>query len=362
MPRLPRRLNPSFRSTCVLQAFFCFMDEKLYIQLKKEVDVSSIEALCRSISAIGPYISTLAIQSDFLSDRLTYFKLASNRRRSYRHFKIPKKSGGCRNILAPKKELKQIQTCLNFILSTIYTPPKEVVGFVLGKSVRDNALCHLNKNYVLNTDLQDFFPSISARMVEQALTRINVDPFVARLIAEVCTIPEDKKASNRCYLPQGAPTSPVLSNIAYKSLDKRLIGLAKRFHVEYTRYADDMTFSSNHNVYQPDGEFMQELQRIIADNNLSLNPNKTRLLKRGTRQEVTGLTVGEKVNVSRTYVKNLRALIHSIAISPMIDNHKLNVAYGKLNYLRMIKGKSDSTYRALCIKLNLALRGKHIQK
>lgn len=337
------------------------MDGKLFTQLRNEVDVTSIDALCHTISAIGPYVSTLAIQSDFLSDRLTFFKLASNRRHAYRQFKIRKKSGGYRMIRAPKKELKQIQTCLNFILSSIYTPPKEVMGFVYSKSVRDNALCHLNKNYVLNLDLQDFFPSISARMVEQSLTRINVEPFVARLIAEVCTIPEDKK-SNRCYLPQGAPTSPVLSNIFCKMLDQRLIGLAKRFHVDYTRYADDMTFSSNHNVYQSDGEFMQELQRIIMDNNLSLNPTKTRLLKRGTRLEVTGLTVGEKVNVSRTYVKNLRALIHSIAISPMIDNHKLNVAYGKLNYLRMIKGKSDSTYRALCIKLNLALRGKHIQK
>ena len=338
------------------------MDNKLYIQLKDEIDISSIDALCHSISAVGPYVSTLAVQNEFLSQRLTFYKLASNRRRSYRQFKIHKKSGGFRIIRAPKKELKQILTCLNFILSSVYTPPKEVMGFVCGKSVRDNALCHLNKNYVLNLDLQDFFPSISARMVEQSLTRINVEPFVARLIAEVCTIPEDKKASNRCYLPQGAPTSPVLSNIFCKMLDQRLVGLAKRFHVDYTRYADDMTFSSNHNVYQLDGEFMQELRRIIEENNLSLNPTKTRLLKRGTRQEVTGLTVGEKVNVSRTYVKNLRALIHSIALSPTIDNHKLNVAYGKLNYLRMIKGKSDSTYRTLCIKLNLALRGKHIQK
>lgn len=338
------------------------MDNKLYIQLKDEIDISSIDALCRSISAVGPYVSTLAVQNEFLSQRFIFYKLASNRKRAYRTFKIKKKSGGFRTILAPMKELKQIQTCLNFILSSIYAPQKEVMGFVHGKSVRDNALCHLNKNYVLNLDLQDFFPSISARMVEQSLTRINVEPFVARLIAEVCTIPEDKKASNRCYLPQGAPTSPILSNIFCKTLDQRLIGLAKHFHVDYTRYADDMTFSSNHNVYQLDGEFMQELKRIITENNLSLNPNKTRLLKRGARQEVTGLTVGEKVNVSRTYIKNLRALIHSIAIAPMIDKHKLNVVYGKLNYLRMIKGKSDSTYRTLCIKLNLALRGKHIQK
>lgn len=337
------------------------MDNKLYIQLKDEVNLSSIDALCHSICVIGPYVSTLAIHSEFLSTRLTYFKLAVNRKRSYRKFKIRKKSGGFRTILAPKKELKQIQTVLNFILSTIYEPSKDVMGFVNGRSVQDNAACHLNKNYVLNLDLQDFFPSISGRMVEQSLTRLKVDPFVARVIAEVCTIPEEKPASNRSYLPQGAPTSPILSNIYCTTLDKRLAGLAKRYHVTYTRYADDMTFSSNHNVYHPEGKFMQELKQIIADNNLLINPNKTRLLKHGTRQEVTGLTVGEKVNVSRKYIKNLRALIHQMSYAPTINPHQLNVVHGKLNYLRMVKGKSDSTYRTLCIKLNVAIKGKRIQ-
>ena len=337
------------------------MSEKLYIQLQNEIDISSIDALCQSISKVGPYVSTLAIRDNFLSERLTFYKLASNRRRAYRKFKIRKKSGGFRIILAPKKELKQILTTLNFILSSIYEPLEATMGFVSGRSVLDNASCHFNKNYVFNIDLQDFFPSISGRMVEGALSRLNIDPFVARLIAEICTIPEDKPMSHRNYLPQGSPTSPILSNIYCRILDQRLIGLAKRFHVSYTRYADDMTFSSNHNVYQKDGEFMQELRRIIEDNQLTLNPNKTRLLKRGTRQEVTGLTVSEKVNVSRKYIKNLRALIHKITLAPVIDPHKLHVARGKLNYLHMIKGKSDATYRTLCIKLNLAIKGKAIK-
>ena len=90
-----------------------------------------------------------------------------------------------------------------------------------------------------------------------------------------------------------------------------------------------------------------------------INPKKTRLQKRGTRQEVTGVSVNEKTNVSRKYVKNLRALIHQIVLAKKLSTKKVNVARGKLNYLRMIKGANDSTYKTLCIKLNLALKGKH---
>ena len=337
------------------------MDKNLYTHLISKVDISSIDALCSSISAVAPYVSTLAIQSDFLSERLTFYKLASNRRHAYTQFEIPKKSGGKRVILAPKKEIKQIQTALNFILSCIYTAPPATMGFVNERSVRDNAQLHINKNYVFNIDLQDFFPSITGRMVEHSLSNMGVEPFVSRLIAEVCTIPEDKPNSHRNYLPQGAPTSPILSNICCRVLDKRLIGLANRFHLAYSRYADDITFSSNHNVYQPDSEFWIELQQIISDCGFQINPTKTRLQKRGERQEVTGVSVNEKTNVSRKYIKNLRALIHHIA-HERLSAHKVNVARGKLNYLRMIKGTDDNTYRTLCIKLNLALKGRHFPK
>lgn len=337
------------------------MDKNLYTHLISKVDISSIDALCSSISAVAPYVSTLAIQSEFLSERLTFYKLASNRRRAYTKFEIPKKSGGKRVILAPKKEIKQIQTTLNFILSSIYNPSSAAMGFINGKSVRDNAQLHIKKNYVFNIDLQDFFPSITARMVEHSLANMGIEPFVARLIAEVCTIPGDKPSSHRNYLPQGAPTSPVLSNIYCQVLDKRLTGLANRFLLTYSRYADDITFSSNHNIYQQDGEFWVELKHIIADCGFQINPSKTRLQKRGERQEVTGISVNEKTNVSRKYIKNLRALIHHIG-HEQLSAHKVNIARGKLNYLRMIKGADDATYRTLCIKLNLALKGRHFLK
>ena len=136
-------------------------------------------------------------------------------------------------------------------------------------------------------------------------------------------------------------------------------GLSRRFHLAYTRYADDITFSSNHNVYQPDGVFMQELHRIIDECHFTINPKKTRLQKRGTRQEVTGLTVCSKPNVSRKYIKSLRAQIHKIKHTEAPTVHEINVARGKLNYLRMVKGATDPTYLAYLKHLNIAVKGKH---
>ena len=111
-------------------------------------------------------------------------------------------------------------------------------------------------------------------------------------------------------LPQVAPTSPLLTNAICDTLDRRLAGLAKRFGLRYTRYADDITFSSMHNVYQNGSPFRIELERIISGQHFKINPKKTRLHHRGQRQEVTGLTVGEKINVCRSYVKDIRAILH----------------------------------------------------
>ncbi len=233
------------------------------------------------------------------------------------------------------------------------------MAFVRGRSIVENASQHIGQNYVLNLDLSDFFTSITANMVEHNLVKLGIAPLVARDIASICTYPmvNDHHVVN--VVPQGAPTSPVISNICAMTLDNRLSGLARRFHLIYTRYADDITFSSNHNVYQKDGAFMEELNRIIAECHFTINPKKTRLQKRGSRQEVTGLTVGQKTNVSRKYIKNLRALIHKIRYQESPTMHDIHVVRGKLNFLRMVKGTDNPTYIAYVKKLNMAVKGKH---
>lgn len=165
-------------------------------------------------------------------------------------------------------------------------------------------------------------------------------------------------------LPQGAPTSPIITNIVCQRLDHLLTGLANRFDVCYSRYADDITFSSNKDYYNPEGKFVNELRRIITDQNFEIKDSKTRLQKKGYRQEVTGLTVNDKANVRKRYVKQLRSWIYIwekfgyaeadkiIMTSYMNDKGNVkkpnsrieNIIKGKLEFLKMVKGPHNSTY------------------
>lgn len=178
-------------------------------------------------------------------------------------------------------------------------------------------------------------------------------------------------------LPQGAPTSPVLSNIVCQRLDFLLSGLAKRFNLKYTRYADDITFSSMHNIYNKNSAFIQELERIITDQGFEIKDSKTRLQSKAFRQEVTGIVVNEKLNVRKRYIKELRMWLYywdkygykkadSLFRKDYIkdkghvknNNVKLeNVVLGKLEYLKMVKGSSDTTYKTLNKKF-IKVKGK----
>lgn len=303
----------------------------------------------------------------------------------YRMFVIPKKSGGYREIFAPRGNLKWMQKCLNEIFSALYTPSAYAMGFAQGRNVVDNARYHTNQNYVFNIDLSDFFPSIDQARVWRRLqlAPFNFNKDVASVIAGLCAIKSRRttdEGTSECYnLPQGAPTSPILTNAICDTLDRRLAGLAKRFGLHYSRYADDITFSSMHNVYQEGSDFRKELERIITDQHFAINSKKTRLHHRGERQEVTGLTVSEKVNVARGYVKDVRALLHiwkrygyNAAVAAFYPRYKSekgylhpgdpnlqNVISGKLCYLKMVKGESDPVYCRLAeqfVRLNAEVK------
>lgn len=221
-----------------------------------------------------------------------------NPKKRYKDFTIPKKSGGVRKISAPRGSLKQILSYLNVIFQAMYEPTVAAMGFVPGRSIVDNAAVHTGRNYVFNTDLKDFFPSIHQARVWKTL---QLKPFsfnkeVASVVAGLCCMLDpngitDKKGMIIGVLPQGSPCSPILTNIICRNLDRKLLGLAKRFNLRYTRYADDITFSSDYNVFKESGEFIEEFTRIIAEQGFEINDNKTRLQKSGQRQEVTGLVV-----------------------------------------------------------------------
>ena len=330
----------------------------------------------------------------FTEKQLNFFINVKNKdSKTYTTFEIKKKSGKNRTIHAPIKGLKEFQKCLNIILSTIYTPHKSAYGFVNGKSIEDNAKNHTNKNYVYNIDLKDFFPSIDASRV---WARLKYPPFnlgtnknreqIANMIKALCCTPMlvERKVDNSLttittsVLPQGAATSPILTNAICERLDIKLTGLSKRFGLKYSRYADDITFSSMHNtyttekgkqeaIYEKESSFDKELRRIVRSQNFRINEKKVRLQKRGYKQEVTGLIVNEKVNTYNFYVKELRQWIYFweskgynkayelflkkyIKNKGIVTNSKPNmhlVIEGKLLYLKMVKGETNSTYLKL---------------
>ena len=302
--------------------------------------------------------------------QLNYYCNPNNTRRRYASFEIKKKSGGVRQIDAPRRGLKNILYYMNKVFLAIYTPSSAVMGFVQGRSVVNNAQCHIGKNYVFNIDLKDFFPSITQPRVWKRLQLkpLNISQPIANIIAGLCCMKRKKQDGTVSYiLPQGAPTSPVITNMICDKLDRRLNGLAARFNLTYTRYADDITFSSDHYVYAKDGDFRKELERIITDQGFSINENKTRLQKNGSHQEVTGLIVNEKANVARKYVREIRSILYiwekygyMVAESKFRPYYKQEkghvkkgspsmecVIAGKLQYLKMVKGETNSIYISL---------------
>ena len=311
---------------------------------------------------------------------LTYYANPALCKQRYRTFIIPKKSGGQRTINAPVDGLKRILRSLNYIVQALTRPHNAATGFVLNRSIVDNALRHTDKNYVYNIDLKDFFHSFDRNRVKLGFMyppfdlRGDREP-LAFLLACLCTHNIEEGGITRRVLPQGSPVSPTLTNLLCMKLDRRLTGLAKRFSLTYSRYADDISFSSKHNVYGKE-EFLKELHRIIHDDQgFTINPKKVRLQKRGYRQEVTGLTVNQKPNVTRRYVKQIRMYLYywekygfEKANAIFIKDYKTdrgatkkgtpdlaNVLDGKLEFLRMVKGKEDSTYSALKSRFDLVV-------
>lgn len=288
-------------------------------------------------------------------------------RPSYDTFKIPKKKGGHRKIQAPSADLLAVQRTLNHYFQAIYlmAKPKEVHGFInkpegyeFIHSIVSNAKPHVNKKHVLNMDLKDFFPSISAKRVRQILVKhlgIN-DSQMADILALLCTYQKS--------LPIGAPTSPVLSNFACIEMDKELADYCVLNSINYTRYADDLTFSCNE--YFPEAT-IQGLRTIIGTHDFTINEKKFRLLSSKSKQTVTGIIVNKKVNVDRTYIRNIRALLHHIkteglekaakkhykvtSADQFLQQKLIFKVKGQIDFVGQVRGKEDEIYLKLLDKL-----------
>lgn len=303
------------------------------------------------------------------------YKIPTSKR--YTPFLIPKKSGGQRTIYAPAPGLRFIQRHLNIILQRICVFKTCVTGFVCKRSIIDNARIHRKKRFVLNIDIHDFFPSINFGRVYGIFQTypLQLNQQLAAIIAQLCC--------HNGSLPQGAPTSPILSNLICMKMDNKLLGLSKRAICNYSRYADDMSFSTSltsfpDNVASYDSEgtvsLGAEVQDIIQSNGFQINTSKVRLRSCRRRLEVTGLIVNKKLNVRRRYYNQLRAIAHACkkfgtpsaaheffsrydkkGRTPKDSTaHFQKIVRGKLAFMRSVLSKDDSRFLKLCKTIRIA--------
>jgi RNA-directed DNA polymerase len=304
--------------------------------------------------------------------QLTYHLFTLKDDRRYRTFTIKKRTGGVREIRTPATALKLIQQKLNQVLQAAYNTRNPVHGFARDRSVVSNARVHLGAKFVLNIDLQDFFPSINFGRVRGMFIAkpYSITTDAATVLAQICCCNNS--------VPQGAPTSPIITNMVCARLDAELQRLAQRYNCLYTRYADDITFSTRTITFPKslartattangaETVIGAELGKIIEDNGFTLNPRKTRLQIKPQRQAVTGLTINEFPNVTRQYLNRVRAMLHAwekyglslaeVEFRQRYDKKNRNpnhpppsfkrVLKGKLDFITMVRGVDDS----VCIR------------
>lgn len=296
----------------------------------------------------------------------------------YLTFELKKKSGGTRIVSAPASALKLIQKKLNQVLQSVYQPKPSVHGFIANKNIASNAKAHIKKRYVLNIDLKDFFPCINFGRVRGMFIALPYafSPDVATVLAQICC--------HNNQLPQGSPSSPIVSNMVCAKLDSQLQKLAKKLRCTYTRYADDITFSTTMPKFPKELAYFisideqqklilgDELLSIIKDNGFQINEKKIRLQSKDKHQEVTGVTVNQCTNVNRNYIRQIRAMLHAwekFGIECAEREHQTKyyskqkspyksipsfkqILRGKIEFIAIVKGKEDPIYQKF---LNLYL-------
>jgi RNA-directed DNA polymerase len=238
----------------------------------------------------------------------------------YVHFTVPKRSGGVRRLSAPHRKLAAAQEwVLREVLDKLPVEPP-AHGFVSGRSIVSNAAPHAAKAVLVNLDLEGFFPSITWVRVRSVFQRLGYSGQVATILAMLCTeCPrEPVNYAGQIYwvatgprgLPQGACTSPALSNQVARRLDKRLGGLARKLNLTYTRYADDLSFSGDAAFNEKVGYLMARVRHIAEEDGFVVNEKKSRVLRPNAAQTVTGLVVNQKPSVRRAELRRLRAILH----------------------------------------------------
>lgn len=348
------------------------------LEMIEEDNIDKIRTKFNELDSVDDFVGLInfanqcLIGSDSVTkitkSQITYYAFHAKNR--YSTFDISKKDGGIRTITSPVKQLKQIQSCINLILQLQFKSHHASHGFLHNRNIVSNARKHIYKKFVINVDIENFFPSVEFRRIKAVL---ELAPFsltksrepISFLIANLC--------AEGGVLPQGAPTSPILTNIVCQRLDRKLFALSKELKCAYSRYADDITFSSNKDL---DSNIILQIGNVVEKEGFKLKSSKSRIQSYKERQEVTGLIVNRKVNVNRKYIRNIRAVLFnyekygrdyaqkrfdSFWVKNEIKPPPFEVSLlGKIHFAGMVRGKNDPLYKKLLDRYNFLFNSDHL--
>ena len=302
-----------------------------------------------------------AVQLSISKLRWLAFHSEAATRSHYYTFQIPRKSGGLRTLAAPHRTLANVQGwILDEVLSRL--PVHAAAhGFVPARSVVSNARPHTGARVVINVDLKDFFPAITFHRVNGLFRSLGYSPAVSTILALLCTEAprEPLRYDGTLYyaaigpraLPQGACTSPAISNLIVKQLDRRLQGLARCLGWTYTRYADDITWSAEGEPRPSIGYVLSRIRHIVEDEGFRLNASKTRVLRPNRRQAVTGVTVNDRLNVPRKTIRRIRAILHNAQFTGLEAQNREGHPHfdawllGMIGWVRMVHPEAGQRLR-----------------
>ena len=281
----------------------------------------------------------------FASERQMRWMLC-NLKTFYSNYEIPKDGGGVRRIDAPGGKLKVIQGRILRSILNRRRPDKHATAFLPGSSLLKNVNPHVGREVVVRIDLKDFFLNIRFPAVRRVFQDFGYPYRVAGVLASFCTL--------NGRLPQGAPTSPAISNFVCGKLDRRIHGLSKKMQFRYTRYADDLIFSSNNPKFP---SLLPLLKSMIAEEGFIVNEKKIKVMRRRQCQIVTGVVVNEKPNLKRAQRRQLRAVAHRLSIAGpehihiegrRPDTDPLWVYAGKLGFFKHLNPEQANQLEEYC--------------
>lgn len=338
--------SPSFLSP---EQYICYRQ-------KLEIALSDMKVTPKKINEVTAYADRLQSHklpiifdqphlAGLLGYDLEYVQILSTFSEDfYKEYKIPKRNGKMRIINEPLPNLKEIQTWIlnNILLSpwVVENVSPNVTAFMPERCIIDNAKCHVGKRTVICMDLKDFFTSVKLIQVYAVFSDMGYGKDVAGTMAHLCTL--------EGVLPQGAPTSPMLSNLVMKRIDKLITAFCESKDITYTRYADDLTFSTDQNFEY--GKLIGYVKTVMDYNKFTLNEAKTKVFHRNNSQNVTGIVVNEHLQVGKKYRKKIRQEMYYLqrygltqhfahTHYPYSPKAYLNHLLGKINHVLHVNGE-----------------------